>query len=51
MVLVVGADRLTVLDTLENPQPLIATPVFDDDTNNQVRIAAAIGLAAAPSPA
>ncbi len=50
-VLVVEADGFAVLGALENPPPVIAKPVFEVDTDDQVRIAAAIGLAAAPSPA
>ncbi len=50
-VLVVEADGFAVLGALENPPPVIAEPVFEFDTDDQVRIAVAIGLAAAPSPA
>jgi hypothetical protein len=50
-VLVVKADGFAVLGALENTAPVIAKPVFEVDTDDQVRIAAAIGLAAAPSPA
>ncbi len=47
----VEADGFAVLGALENPPPVIAKPVFEVDAGDQVRIAAAIGLAAAPSPA
>ena len=50
-VLVVEADGFAVLGALENPPPVIAKPVLEVDTDDQVRIAAAIGVAAAPSPA
>ena len=50
-VLVVVADGFAVLGALENPPPVIAKPVLEVDTDDQVRIAAAIGVAAAPSPA
>ena len=50
-VLVVEADGFAVLGALENPPPVIAKPVFEVDTDDQVRNAAAIGLAAASSPA
>ncbi len=48
---VVEAEGFAVLGALESPPPVIAKPVFEVDTDDQVRIAAAIGLAAAPSPA
>ena len=50
-VLVVEADDFALLGALENPPPVIAKPVFEVDTDDQVRSAAAIGRAAAPSPA
>lgn len=50
-VLVMEADGFAVLGALENPSPVIAKPVFEVDTDDQARIAAAIGLVAAPSPA
>jgi hypothetical protein len=50
-VLVVKADGFAVLGALENPPPVIVKPVFEVHTDDQVRIAAAIGLAAVPSPA
>ncbi len=50
-VLVVEADGFAVLGALENPPPVIAKPVFEVDTDDQVCIAAVIGLAAAPPPA
>jgi hypothetical protein len=43
---VVEDDGLAVLDALENPPPAIVKPVLDVDTDDQVRIAAAIGPAA-----
>lgn len=48
---VVEADGFAVLDALEKPPPVIAKPVFEVDSADQVCIAAAIGLAATPSPA
>ena len=45
-VLVVEDDGWAVLNALENPPPAIVKPVFDVDTDDQVRIAAAIGPAA-----
>ncbi len=50
-VLVVDADGFAVLGALENPPPVIAEPIFEVDTDDQVRIAAAIGLAAPAPPA
>ncbi len=50
-VLVVEADGFAVLGAFENPPPVIAKPVFEVDTDDRVRIAVTIGLAAAPSPA
>ena len=40
-VLVVEADGFAVLGALENPPPVIAKPVLEVDTDDQVRIAAA----------
>lgn len=48
---VLMVEAFALLGALDNPPPVIAKPVFEVDTNDQVRSAAAIGRAAAPSPA
>lgn len=50
-VLVVEADGFAVIDALEKPPRAIAKPVFEVDTDDQVRVAAAIGAAAPTAPA